>query len=191
MKFILLIVLLIPLYSLCQDDLDSALARDALKEDTSKLYKITPIVRLGTFIAKPDSKYTWILKLIPIPGKEYHLIKADSISNKYWMSDNSGSPLKTASFYSEDNSIKLEDLYRFFWRRNEAESIKKKYGLKIWNIILEGEVLIGWNKEQCRLSWGEPKDINKTINAHGISEQWVYGSAYLYFENGKLTTIQN
>jgi hypothetical protein len=42
-------------------------------------------------------------------------------------------------------------------------------------------------------SWGHPSGgINKTTGAWGIHEQWVYGMGqYLYFENGKLTTIQN
>lgn len=40
-------------------------------------------------------------------------------------------------------------------------------------------------------NWGKPKDINTTINAYGKFEQWVYGlSQYLYFTNGKLTSIQ-
>lgn len=47
-------------------------------------------------------------------------------------------------------------------------------------------------KEMCRESWGEPEDINKTTSSYGTHEQWVYGyGSYLYFENGKLTTIQN
>lgn len=40
-------------------------------------------------------------------------------------------------------------------------------------------------------SWGYPDRINKTTNAYGVREQWVYGNGrYLYFENGVLTTIQ-
>jgi hypothetical protein len=41
-------------------------------------------------------------------------------------------------------------------------------------------------------SWGKPESINRTINSYGTQEQWVYGSrSYLYFENGKLVSIQN
>jgi hypothetical protein len=39
--------------------------------------------------------------------------------------------------------------------------------------------------------WGKPQKVNKTINGYGTSEQWVYDGGYLYFDNGKLTTIQN
>lgn len=46
-------------------------------------------------------------------------------------------------------------------------------------------------------SWGKPDDINKTVNAYGVSEQWVYRgtgyakSRYLYFKNGILTSMQD
>lgn len=44
----------------------------------------------------------------------------------------------------------------------------------------------------CKESWGEPESINKTTGSYGTHEQWVYGSYnYLYFENDKLTAIQN
>ena len=57
---------------------------------------------------------------------------------------------------------------------------------------MDGYVRIGWTKEMCMESWGEPKRINKTTSKYSISEQWVYDSgSYLYFESGKLVTIQN
>lgn len=40
-------------------------------------------------------------------------------------------------------------------------------------------------------SWGNPNDINRTISSYGVHEQWCYDDAYLYFEDGKLTTIQD
>lgn len=40
-------------------------------------------------------------------------------------------------------------------------------------------------------SWGEPTKINKSTYSWGTTEQWVYPNYnYLYFENGKLTSIQ-
>lgn len=54
-------------------------------------------------------------------------------------------------------------------------------------------VSIGMSKEDVLASsWGKPDRVNTTTNAYGVSEQWVYGGRnYLYFENGKLTSIQN
>lgn len=82
-----------------------------------------------------------------------------------------------------------EKLYDVFTEK-EAEKYKSKFGLNIWNLLLEGNVKIGMTKEMCRIAWGAPKKINETITAGRKSEQWVYSDNYLYFENGKLTTIQ-
>lgn len=52
---------------------------------------------------------------------------------------------------------------------------------------------IGMTKQKVLSStnWGEPIDINTTTNKYGTHEQWIYNDyQYLYFDNGKLTTIQ-
>jgi len=47
------------------------------------------------------------------------------------------------------------------------------------------------NQVISQTNWGAPKDINTTTTAAGVREQWVYGlRRYLYFDNGKLTAIQ-
>lgn len=72
----------------------------------------------------------------------------------------------------------------------EADNYKKKFGQENFDKILQGKVKIGMTKEMCRLSWGEPKDINETITTGKKTEQWVYSDNYLYFDNGILTAIQ-
>lgn len=63
---------------------------------------------------------------------------------------------------------------------------------KVWNAIEAEKVFIGMTSEQAKLSWGRPKDINRTNTGSSIHEQWVYTSgSYLYFEDGVLTTVQN
>ena len=54
-------------------------------------------------------------------------------------------------------------------------------------------VHVGMSQEEVLASsWGKPERINRTTFASGTHEQWVYGSrSYLYFENGKLTAVQN
>ncbi|WP_045509604.1 hypothetical protein [Bacillus amyloliquefaciens] len=56
----------------------------------------------------------------------------------------------------------------------------------------EKKIAIGMTMEEViqLKDWGRPMSINKTTTASGINEQWVYGSRYLYFDNGVLTTIQ-
>ena len=72
------------------------------------------------------------------------------------------------------------------------KNMEKKFGRVNLDRIINPKVWIGMTKEMAKLSWGEPSDINKTITAEAVREQWVYGSgSYLYFTNNKLTTIQN
>lgn len=53
-------------------------------------------------------------------------------------------------------------------------------------------VQIGMSAEDVRASsWGKPGKVNRTTTVHGTSEQWVYPGGYLYFQNGRLTAIQN
>ena len=51
-------------------------------------------------------------------------------------------------------------------------------------------VSIGMTAEDVLGSqWGKPQRVNRTVNAFGTREQWVYGGGYLYFEDGILVTI--
>ena len=45
--------------------------------------------------------------------------------------------------------------------------------------------------EQLRATWGRPETINRTVTAAGTSEQWVYGSTYIYLEDGIVTSWQD
>lgn len=54
-----------------------------------------------------------------------------------------------------------------------------------------GGVSIGMDHPAVEKScWGKPDGINETLTAHGRHEQWVYQGGYLYFDSGKLTSIQ-
>lgn len=81
---------------------------------------------------------------------------------------------------------------------NEKKKIQRrqdiidKYGKENGEAILNHKVKIGWTKSMCVASWGKPYDINRTTNAYGTHEQYVYSlKKYLYFENGILTAIQD
>ena len=53
----------------------------------------------------------------------------------------------------------------------------------------------GMTDEMAIESWGEPDEVNRSVNAFGTNEQWIYGSItsrkYLYFDNGILTSWQD
>ncbi|CAN7459344.1 hypothetical protein [Paenibacillus sp. LjRoot56] len=81
--------------------------------------------------------------------------------------------------------------------QDEINKLTKEYGSKVkyqdTTKIENGGILIGMTKDEVLQSkWGSPRSINKTTSANKVSEQWVYaGNKYLYFEDGKLVTIQN
>jgi hypothetical protein len=62
---------------------------------------------------------------------------------------------------------------------------------RIRDAILDGSIVLGMSTDEARASWGAPSHINKTVNAYGVSEQWVYGDTYVYFEHSKLTSWQS
>lgn len=58
--------------------------------------------------------------------------------------------------------------------------------------ISKGQVRIGMSASAAEAAWGRPKTVNRTTDASGVREQWVYGSGnYLYIRNGYLESIQN
>lgn len=67
-------------------------------------------------------------------------------------------------------------------RRLLAEEAKKpKYDIKLG--MLSVHVLSS--------KWGAPQKVNKSVDAGGTHEQWVYSNnRYLYFDNDRLSAIQ-
>jgi hypothetical protein len=67
----------------------------------------------------------------------------------------------------------------------EAEKYRLKFGDENWMAILEEKVIVGFTEEMAKASWGQPDKINKA----SYGDQWVYGTKYLYFENGLLKSF--
>ena len=76
-------------------------------------------------------------------------------------------------------------------RKEQIESLQKKYGKVNGDRIYNESIWIGMTKEMIVESWGSPNDINKTVGSWGVHEQWIYNSTYLYIENGILTSWQD
>lgn len=76
---------------------------------------------------------------------------------------------------------------------NRKSELVKKYGETNAQRIIDKKIWIGMTDKMARESWGEPKDINRTVGTFGVHEQWVYygDGNYLYFEDGILTTWQD
>lgn len=100
------------------------------------------------------------------------------------------------------NSTKTqESLKRLDILNNEIAKIQEQVSLAQEQDKLAREELakkpnpkIGMTKEIVinETNWGKPQYINRTTTRYGIDEQFVYSDyRYLYFKNGKLTTIQD
>jgi hypothetical protein len=80
--------------------------------------------------------------------------------------------------------------------QREMEAAKKREEQTKIEAFAKHRVWIGMTTAECIQSCSGPLQINKTLTAKGLEEQWVYPSgeegklSYLYFENGILTTIQ-
>ena len=81
--------------------------------------------------------------------------------------------------------------------KGKADVYKKLFGEAIWERVLKGDVWLNMTDVMLNLSIGIPHNINKTVTANSITEQWVYknrsnypGDRYFYFTDGILTAIQ-
>ena len=77
------------------------------------------------------------------------------------------------------------------------ELTRYRYEVEMRERSSRKEPRIGMSADAAlKSSWGHPDDVNKTVNAYGVSEQWVYRGTgfaknrYLYFKNGILTSMQ-
>jgi hypothetical protein len=79
-------------------------------------------------------------------------------------------------------------------RREEARAKaiqQKQWPADITKAVIARKIRTGMTTEQVKEAWGKPEKINETITRFGRHEQWVYGiGQYLYFEDGRLTAIQ-
>lgn len=75
--------------------------------------------------------------------------------------------------------------------KERYDVVKSSYSEDIFIKVLKHHYDLGWDAYLVRLSLGRPKDINRTTTGSSHTEQWVYEGRYLYFTDGKLTSIQN
>lgn len=61
--------------------------------------------------------------------------------------------------------------------------------------IRSNRFCVGMNQEQVHASIGRPADVNRTVTAYAVHEQWIYeraeGRCYLYFDDGVMTSWQD
>ena len=133
----------------------------------------TKDIKTGNLISKLDDK--WKCVDLTIEEENFHTVL---------ILENIKGEQIIAEIYNLNNT-------NFCFTKEISDNYEAKFGSIVWKTILEGNVVMGMTSEMCELSWGKPKAKNETLNSGNKDEQWVYSNNYLYFENGKLKTIQN
>jgi len=79
-----------------------------------------------------------------------------------------------------------------------SDAVIKQINDMISMAIQNKKIATGMSKEEVKLSWGEPKSINKVTGQKGTIEQWIYGETttktdkYVYFnEEGEVDSFQD
>ena len=135
---------------------------------------------------KEYSKYK-IIDLKLNEDKEIYLSSVNDKNNEFHMVfryfDNDYKKL----VISKGNSNDGYEVYNYYYNRLDAynEALDKQPSNK------PSKPTIGMSASEVRnTKWGAPDKINKDTYSWGTTEQWVYKShGYVYFENGKVTSI--
>ncbi len=72
----------------------------------------------------------------------------------------------------------------------KQEEVRKQYQEDLAK-EQENHIYIGDSKEKVLRIFGKPERINRMVNSNMVHEQWVYGSNYIYLENGVVTSWQD
>ena len=144
--------------------------------------------------ATKKTEYFKVNNLQPVKVIDIVLSDTEGWPLRFVLEDKEGKQFFKVSKLSGTNCDPvLESAYKF----NDvffADDPQKRFA---WDettfaAIEDGKVFVGMSREQARISWGNPLEINRTVSGDTVREQWVYGgNTYLYFERDKLTSIQD
>lgn len=91
--------------------------------------------------------------------------------------------LYMSSTYSSVRNRSLVDLFSI----NDIHDLYPQISDENWQRIINEELALDMTKEECRLSVGEPKNIDRRTTISGLRESWAYENGmYLIFEDGLL-----
>lgn len=80
-------------------------------------------------------------------------------------------------------SSRAKDRYNWFMTEESYDKLYEKYGDYVVT-ALKRNIRVGMPLELLLISWGEPKEINRS--SYGDA-QYVYGDQYVYVKDGKIT----
>lgn len=138
-----------------------------------------------------------------INGAEVNFIHETSIKDKSYRSvntfifayDDSGTLIVANQHSQPCYNISIDENGVLSISNISGKSDVRTYTKVSDNVDAPAEILepaIGMTENEVYAStWGAPKKKNRTETAYGVREQWVYDEGYIYFEDGRVTSIQD
>lgn len=155
-------------------------AKDKIAE-SSKLYIESEFAQAKDYANKTDYQNA-ISDMDLILAFDPNNDNAKTLKTQYQADSDAKDAAVKAKALADEKAKELADAQAQAQADEQAKALARTQGVKI-----------GMTQQQVLdSSWGRPESVNKTTDAYGTSEQWVYGgNNYLYFDNGILTSIQN
>jgi hypothetical protein len=125
-------------------------------------------------------KHNELVGFVDVEG----VVKTDDIHNLMTKKDQNYEVVKAQE--AKQSALEKEQQ-----AKQRKQNLINKYGTDTADKILAHKIWLGMTKDMAIESWGKPKDINRTVTSYSVSEQWVYGDRYLYFDDGILTSWQD
>lgn len=130
----------------------------------------------------PGKKYVPVTVIAVEPGSLVFPIKVkfkDDNGNEAWAFMNFGNSGKESRSFA--NVFYITDLRRKFPAIEDD----------VWSLICSGKVRIGMTKEECKLSLGNPQEVNSGHDYSQTLDLWHYADGtVLWFEDGILTKLR-
>lgn len=189
-------------------ELEAEIANSILNDSESKGYVCETKTVVASDLRQEASYSGQIIKSVP---KRKSVIVLEFGGNSYWkvsyndqigflnevtLTETHEMKIAKQSFISRETELKQKEQEQAELRKQEFQSIqdqriRDKYG-DFAGAILQGQVQLGMDKEMVIETIGQPDDKNITKGSWGQHEQWVYSkkNTFIYFENGKVTSIQ-
>lgn len=158
-------------------------------KDSKGQVLLTNVVNNGKPAGENFTRFTQKVKVTYYPDTNVHAYSSWYDITKQWENMTDKQILQSVENPTDKNGNALE-------LSSDEKQRQLKYAKEYIyerNLAKKPAAKIGMTKNQVRnqTNWGEPNSINKTVTAYGTIEQWIYDDyQYLYFKNGKLTTIQ-
>jgi hypothetical protein len=103
---------------------------------------------------------------------------------------------RRVAFSERIRDASIEELCREFRATRLQTSIdelgrRSAFSASDRKLIQAKQMQVGMSEAALQCSWGQPEDVNRTVTSTAEHKQYVYGSRYVYVDNGVVTGFQD